>query len=99
MGFPVFPHNSQAPVYHRRRGGATNLTYVASSKKLVNSRAAADDARYERQASREKQLASLIAGGIAGTFSATVTCPIEVVKTRMYRLSVCESAAVGAALV
>lgn len=30
-----------------------------------------------------KQLASLIAGGIAGSFSATITCPMEVVKTHL----------------
>ncbi|KAI0565028.1 Mitochondrial carrier [Gracilaria domingensis] len=31
----------------------------------------------------QKQFASLIAGGIAGSFSATITCPMEVVKTHL----------------
>lgn len=31
----------------------------------------------------QKQFASLIAGGIAGSFSATLTCPMEVVKTHL----------------
>ncbi len=34
-------------------------------------------------ASRQKQAASFVAGGIAGSFSATVTCPMEVVKTHL----------------
>lgn len=33
--------------------------------------------------SNHKQFASLIAGGIAGSFSATITCPMEVVKTHL----------------
>lgn len=31
----------------------------------------------------QKQLASFVAGGIAGSFSATLTCPVEVVKTHL----------------
>lgn len=31
----------------------------------------------------QKQFASLVAGGIAGSFSATITCPMEVVKTHL----------------
>ncbi|KAJ8903808.1 hypothetical protein NDN08_000341 [Rhodosorus marinus] len=31
----------------------------------------------------QKQLASLLAGGVAGSLSSTVTCPIEVVKTKL----------------
>lgn len=31
----------------------------------------------------QKQFASLVAGGIAGSLSATVTCPMEVVKTHL----------------
>lgn len=33
--------------------------------------------------SNQKQFASLVAGGIAGSFSATLTCPMEVVKTHL----------------
>eukprot|EP00871_Galdieria_phlegrea_P004580 jgi/Galph1/5122/GphlegSOOS_G3741.1 len=33
--------------------------------------------------SKQKQLASLLAGGLAGTLSAAVTCPLEVVKTKL----------------
>lgn len=32
---------------------------------------------------REKQFASLLAGGLAGSLSATLTCPMEVVKTHL----------------
>lgn len=34
-------------------------------------------------ARRQKQVASFVAGGIAGSFSATLTCPMEVVKTHL----------------
>jgi len=33
--------------------------------------------------SREQQVASLVAGGLAGTLSSTVTCPLEVVKSKL----------------
>ncbi|GJD10914.1 Solute carrier family 25 member 36-A [Galdieria sulphuraria] len=33
--------------------------------------------------SKQKQLASLLAGGLAGTLSAAVTCPLEVIKTKL----------------
>lgn len=33
--------------------------------------------------SSQRQFASLVAGGIAGSFSATLTCPMEVVKTHL----------------
>lgn len=85
MVFPFLPPATHGQFNHKRRNvGTTPLLYVASTKKLVDSRAADDATKRERQASREKQLASLLAGGIAGTFSATVTCPIEVVKTRKF---------------
>lgn len=37
----------------------------------------------ENALNRERQFASLFAGGLAGSFSATVTCPMEVVKTHL----------------
>lgn len=40
-------------------------------------------ARKEDSMSSQKQFASLVAGGIAGSFSATITCPMEVVKTHL----------------
>jgi solute carrier family 25 protein 33/36 len=33
--------------------------------------------------SKQKQLASLLAGGFAGTLSAAITCPLEVIKTKL----------------
>eukprot|EP00177_Eucheuma_denticulatum_P006215 GFKZ01011334.1.p1 GENE.GFKZ01011334.1~~GFKZ01011334.1.p1 ORF type:complete len:383 (+),score=50.25 GFKZ01011334.1:246-1394(+) len=49
--------------------------HLAKTAKLSSK----DDMRLSHQ----KQFASLIAGGIAGSFSATVTCPMEVVKTHL----------------
>lgn len=39
--------------------------------------------RSDDVAKRQKQAASFFAGGIAGSFSATLTCPMEVVKTHL----------------
>lgn len=50
---------------------------ISSSPANARTTSAAD------RANREKQFASLVAGGIAGAFSATVTCPMEVVKTHL----------------
>lgn len=81
MVFPPFPLHARrrrgaAPVFHLAR--ATTLAAATPMSPAV-ARAEKDAAR---AASREKQLASLLAGGIAGTLSATITCPMEVVKTR-----------------
>lgn len=47
--------------------------------------ARATDVAFKRQdnLSRQTQFASLVAGGIAGSVSATLTCPMEVVKTHL----------------
>lgn len=37
----------------------------------------------EEMLKRQKQIASFLAGGIAGSLSAIVTCPVEVVKTHL----------------
>ncbi|CDF40797.1 unnamed protein product [Chondrus crispus] len=44
---------------------------------------AALSARSDTRPAHRKQLPSLIAGGIAGSLSAAVTCPMEVVKTHL----------------
>ncbi|GAB0491526.1 hypothetical protein MMPV_002780 [Pyropia vietnamensis] len=51
---------------------------------------------------RQKSLASLLAGGTAGTLSATLTCPMEVVKTQLQSASravVTSGASAGGAVV
>ncbi len=51
----------------------------------ISGAAVSNDAitRAEEVARRQKQIASFLAGGVAGAISATVTCPVEVVKTHL----------------
>lgn len=46
-------------------------------------KAATFTSKRDMSLTNQKQFASLIAGGIAGSFSATITCPMEVVKTHL----------------
>lgn len=58
---------------------------ISGSTAAVVTTTSSSDAitRAEDAARRQKQLASFLAGGIAGALSATVTCPVEVVKTHL----------------
>lgn len=80
MVFPSFPLHS------RRRRGAAPVFHVARATTLAAATPAVAQADKDaaRAASREKQFASLLAGGVAGTLSATITCPMEVIKTRTW---------------
>jgi solute carrier family 25, member 33/36 len=65
-----------------RRGPPAKQTVLVARPTAAFGGAAAANVAAER-ASREKQLASLLAGGFAGALSATITCPMEVVKTHL----------------
>jgi solute carrier family 25, member 33/36 len=54
-----------------------------SSSGTVTATVATASSAVAERASREKQFASLLAGGLAGALSATITCPMEVVKTHL----------------
>lgn len=59
----------------KRHSAARPAFQVAKTSTLVS--------RKDVSITQQKQFASLVAGGIAGSFSATVTCPMEVVKTHL----------------
>jgi solute carrier family 25, member 33/36 len=78
----IFPPRS--PSSNDGRRARTPLFYVARSSRsavVAASAAEATESAHLKRAARDKQVASLLAGGLAGSISATVTCPMEVVKT------------------
>ncbi|CAN8075259.1 unnamed protein product [Agarophyton chilense] len=86
---PIFGANRQANQHHTQRATSpihanqvhTKPIPPPTSFKLAPTALAS---KPDVQAlANQKQFASLIAGGIAGSFSATITCPMEVVKTHL----------------
>lgn len=84
---PLFGGNRQSNLHdsqeksHRPRPVHTKTIPPATSFKLAKT--AITTSSDAQTLANQKQFASLIAGGIAGSFSATITCPMEVVKTHL----------------
>lgn len=68
-------HTSTVPSSRQRVSRSSPAVHVAAKTVEISKK---DDSL-----TSQKQFASLIAGGLAGSFSATITCPMEVIKTHL----------------
>mmetsp|Transcript_6544 Transcript_6544/g.9880 ORF Transcript_6544/g.9880 Transcript_6544/m.9880 type:complete len:377 (-) Transcript_6544:272-1402(-) len=55
---------------------------VSRKQKMIASKSTEDDEDDEKKQS-SKQIYSFMAGGLAGSISSTITCPMEVIKTQL----------------